>query len=439
MAFKLNNGQVRWVRFALCLIILLVFASPIFSIASAARTGQATQLARLKKLYDQKRFFQLRDAVESDGGKAGRKILFYRGAIANIFYQPQVSAGYLNRYISQAAPDDELLTEAYTLLADDFVKLSEYGKAADTYRTILDHFKHALKQDETGDYENSAGLYASLRNVPRETVVLGRENRLNEPSSEPGWNVPVEANNQRVVLGLDTGANISLLAKSVATQLGVKMIDQSISMGSVTSIKVQLKLGFLPAMKIGSTAIQNAIFIVLDDKDLTFPDGFFLKGVIGFPVIAALRRISFNGDGTVSLSGKLERPGRANMCMDGRNILFQGEYENRNLTFMLDTGAERSVLYVPFLHEFEDEVKARYSQRTEKFTGVGGSEELPAYIVKDFAVNLSGKGVRIPEVRLMTKAVNDSSKFYYGNIGQDLIKRFRSMTLDFVSMRVEFQ
>jgi hypothetical protein len=127
------------------------------------------------------------------------------------------------------------------------------------------------------------------------------------------------------------------------------------------------------------------------------------------------------------------------MCLDAKNILFQGEYQNKELTFMLDTGAERSVLYVPFLHDFEDEIKAKYSLRPEKFTGVGGSEEVPAYLVKDFAVSFSGKSERLPEIRLLTKALNDNGKYYYGNIGQDLIKRFQRMTLDFVSMRIAFE
>jgi len=136
-------------------------------------------------------------------------------------------------------------------------------------------------------------------------------------------------------------------------------------------------------------------------------------------------------------SARAARP--RNMCLDGKNILFQGEYENKMLTFMLDTGAERSQLYVPFLHDFAAEIKDKYSLRTEKFTGVGGTEEVPAYIIKDFAVRFSGQDARLPEIRLLTKALNDNSKFYYGNVGQDLIKRFRRMTLDFVSMHVDFE
>jgi len=429
----------RKARLEVCSLLMCIGAILVCSSVALAQSDKSNEISKLKQLCDQKKYFELRDAVESYRGKRDARLLFFRGALANSFNEPRVSMKYLNQYIARAVADDEWLSDAYTMLADDFVKMYDYGRASDTYRTILDRFKQRLKPDEIEDYENSATFYGSLREVPRQRVTLGQAARLNEPSSEAGWNVRFEANNQRVSLGLDTGANVSLLAKSVAERLGVKMLNKSISVGSITSIKVQPKLGLLPTMKIGNATIHNAVFIILDDEALTFPDGFVLKGVIGFPIIAGLRKISFNGDGTVSGSGRSSGRGRPSMSLDGRNILFQGEYENKRLTFMLDTGAERSVLYAPFLHDFEDEIRSKYSQRTEKFTGVGGTEEVPAYIVKDFAVSFDGKSVRLPEIRLLTKVLNDNSKFYYGNVGQDLIKRFHRMTLDFDSMRIAFE
>ncbi|MBV8858047.1 MAG: retropepsin-like domain-containing protein [Acidobacteria bacterium] len=401
--------------------------------------GQARDITKLKQLFDRKRYFELRDAVGNYNGRPEAKLLFFRGAVANAFNRPLDSARYLRRFIARAGRDGEWLSDAYTLLADDFVKTYDYGKAADAYRTLLDRFRQTLKPDELKDYENAAALYNSLRGVPRQRVVLGRAARLNGPGAGAGWNVPVEAGGGRVTLGLDTGANISLLARSVAERLGVRMLGRSISVGSVTSIEVRPGLGLLPSMKVGGATVRNAVFIVLDDQALTFPDGFKLEGVIGFPVIEGLGRVSFGGDGSVSVSRTSPRGGRPNLCLDGRDILFRGVYEGKELTFTLDTGAERSVLYLPFLQEFEGEVKARYELRNEKFTGVGGTEEVPAYIVKDFAVSFAGKGVRLPEVRLLTRALTENGRHYYGNVGQDAIKRFRLMTLDFASMNVAFE
>lgn len=439
MAYRPRKKARRRIYAAACLLVFCIAATPLSPRASPPPRGRAGDTASLKQLYDQKRYFELRDAVENYSGKPEANLLFFRGVVANAFNRPRASIRYLDRYIAAAGAGDRWLSDAYALLADDFVKLFDYGKAADAYKTLLDRFGRTLKPGELEGYENVAALYGSLRGVPRQKVFVGRAARLNAPGAGAGWNVPVEANGRRILLGLDTGANISLLAKSVAERLGVKMLSQSITLGSITSIEVRTALGFLDTMRLGGVTVHNAIFMVLDDEALTFPDGSKVEGVIGFPVISGLRRVSFDGDGTVSVSRASQRPGRSNLCLGGKYILFQCEYESKRLTFLLDTGAERSVLYVPFLREFEDEVKARYVLRDEKLTGVGGTEVVPSYIVKDFAVSFSGRGVRLPEIRLLTKALTGNGTFYHGNIGQDLIKRFRRMTIDFDSMRIAFE
>jgi predicted aspartyl protease len=329
-----------------------------------------------------------------------------------------------------------LVEDAYTVMADNFAKLGEYRRAAKTYREILSRFKTTLSAAEARDYVNSAALYEALGVVPRQTVTFGPNLQLSAPNPGIGWKFLVEANNHKEELGVDSGANISLLSRSVAENLGVQMLNRSISMGSITSINVKVALGFLPMMKIGDVTVRNVVFIVMEDRDLTFPDGFVLKGVIGFPVLAGLRRITLSGDGAVSVSRTSVRRDETDMCVDGKNILFRGEHAKRNMTFMLDTGAERSILYVLFLHAFEAEITGMYSLQTEKFTGVGGSEEVPAYVLKNFDLSVAGHRARLSEIRLMTKALTDNGKYFYGNIGQDLIKRYKHVTLDFDSMRI---
>ena len=40
---------------------------------------------------------------------------------------------------------------------------------------------------------------------------------------------------------------------------------------------------------------------------------------------------------------------------------------------------------------------------------------------------------------LLLACLTDNGKYFYGNVGQDLIKRYQLMTLDFVSMQVTFE
>ncbi|HJW94976.1 MAG TPA: aspartyl protease family protein, partial [Thermoanaerobaculia bacterium] len=389
--------------------------------------SEIVEKGRLDKLYEEKRYLELRDATEP----------FYRAVAARALNQPQASMQFLDEFIAKAGDDDEHLIDAYALRADDAAMMFDYAKAADDYRALLERFRSRLTADELADFENQASLYSALRDVPPQHV-SATAGRLNAPHEGPGWLVPVEANGQRVALGLDTGANMSLLIRSVAEKLGVKILEQSISVGTVTSLKVKPRLGYLPLMKLGNVTVENATFIILDDQLMTFPDGTVIQGVIGFPVIAALGNVSFHGDGSVTAAPADASKGAPNMFLYGKDIVFDGEYRNRSMPFLLDTGAERTMLYQPFLHAYEKEIAGKFPLRPEKFTGVGGTEEVPAYVLPDFNVTFSGAEARLPEARVLTKALTDKGGIFYGNIGGDLLKRFDTVTLDFASMRAAF-
>jgi hypothetical protein len=127
------------------------------------------------------------------------------------------------------------------------------------------------------------------------------------------------------------------------------------------------------------------------------------------------------------------------MCLDGLHPLIEGEYRNRRLIFAFDTGANRSDLYPPFYKAFEEEIKANSTSRVDKTTGAGGSREVPVYGVKNLEMKFSDKAAQFPELRVQTEYTNDKSRYFYGNIGQDLIKQFETMTLNLESMSITFK
>jgi len=47
------------------------------------------------------------------------------------------------------------------------------------------------------------------------------------------------------------------------------------------------------------------------------------------------------------------------------------------------------------------------------------------------------RGADLP--KLITEAINDDSREFYGNLGQDVIKQFDKMTLDLKNMQLIFQ
>src|SRR5207237_3830724 len=106
-------------------------------------------------------------------------------------------------------------------------------------------------------------------------------------------NVPVEINAQKMDFVFDTGANISTVSASTAQKLGLRIIEADIAVGSSTDIKVKSKLGVAPEIKVGQVTLKNVVFLVLEDKALTFPQiNYQINGIVGFPVIEAFREIT---------------------------------------------------------------------------------------------------------------------------------------------------
>ena len=74
-----------------------------------------------------------------------------------------------------------------------------------------------------------------------------------------------------------------------------------------------------------------------------------------------------------------------------------------------------------------------------KIGGAGGFKAVAAYNLNNLNLMIAGKPFRIAKAKIISESVNDESKYFYGNLGQDLIKQFERMTLDFKSMRITFE
>jgi hypothetical protein len=89
---------------------------------------------------------------------------------------------------------------------------------------------------------------------------------------------------------------------------------------------------------------------------------------------------------------------------------------------------------------FEPEVKGGGRELgSEKITGAGGSKTVPAYHYKDLPLEIAGRQARFSEIAILTEYTLSDSRYFYGNLGKDLIKQFSSMTMNFKSMSISFE
>jgi hypothetical protein len=395
----------------------------------------------LKNLYANKQYFDLRDRLRELRNDRSNELIFYRGAMANKFNVPVESIRLLNLYLKHAPAKDGNLRESYSLLADNYTKTFQYAKAAQTYRTLLQKFATETDEKEKADYRNVFELWNALSKVPPQKVLFRGDSTIRGVQEEVGLTVPIEINgNQPEHLIFDTGANVSTITESLAKKLNLQVIEAQIDVGSITGEKVKARLGVAKRLKLGNILAENVVFLVFPDKALFIePIPFQMKGFIGFPLIAALREITWKKNKEILIPLKISKRGERNLALSNLTPLIAGNYQGKRLVFGFDTGASNTNFYQPFFKTFESEIKTIGTKTTEKMSGVGGAKEITSYLLKDFKMNFAGKDAVFPQVKVLTERTTDLSQYVYGNIGRDLIEQFEKMTLNFQTMSIAFE
>ena len=69
---------------------------------------------------------------------------------------------------------------------------------------------------------------------------------------------------------------------------------------------------------------------------------------------------------------------------------------------------------------------------------MGSAKSVPAYKGKDLTLGIGGQEVVFPSIPILTESTTEASRIVYGNLGQDMIKQFESMTINFEKMSLEF-
>jgi hypothetical protein len=402
-----------------------------YAVLAALALSLAVQAPNLDQLYEKREFFDLRDALPRSAPDSETD--FFKGAVANKFNRLHEAATRLQAYVRSGG---RYTPEALELLADTYAKQGRYGQAADTYRRLLT--RTDLTKTQRTNAQNVADLWGAFRSVPPQQVTLKEDLVIKRSAGTPrGLYFPVEANGKNHEILVDTGANISTVILSFAKELNMRIIPAKIMIGSITGKQVPAQLGVMPVMKIGSATVQNAIFLVMEDKEFTFGD-FVLKGVIGFPIIEALGELTFFRDGSVTVHAKPSATGEQNLFLEGLTPHVYGHYKGQRLVFGFDTGASNTDIYYPFLKRFEGDVRARSEVRRTRVGGAGGSKEPLVHHMKDFALRVGGQPATIPTVRVHPEINREEERYVNGNLGQDLIRQFNSMTINWRTMSLRF-
>lgn len=415
------------------IVFLLLFIS-----SFAKSQNRDSSFLDITRLLDQKSFIQAIETYKEKHAQLSPVYHYYiEACIANAFNQLQKSEESIGKLLDLKKPlPDSLMIKVYETRKDNAIKLYHYKEAAEVTGLLLQQYASSLSPEKVSDLQNDFRLWSALSYTPPQNAVIKDNTVLKVRQDKAGLkNIKVSCSNDTLDFVFDTGANISTVSASTAKKMGMKIVADGIKVGAITGKEVDANIAVCDKLLIGNIEVRNAVFLVFEDADLSFPQiDYHINGILGFPVIEAMKEIQLTKDGFFKVPKTPAGPSiSSNLALNGLIpvVFIDG------LPYTLDTGAGQTLLYPAYFAKHQSEIIHNYQPTGISFGGAGGGRKVNGYNIKA-NFNLAGKSVTLKNVDVITDDLNEEQGIF-GNIGQDVIGQFNAMTLNFEKMFLRFE
>jgi predicted aspartyl protease len=413
-------------------VLILLFAIS----SSEPVQGQASAISELDTLLLAKQYTELEHSLatrESELTPVNRA--FFQGVMANRTNQVEKSIRLIQPVLSILLATNTIHAQlALCTLADDYAKSFRYAEAAIAY-TDADRVARGLRGEFECDARRQAARWRLLAGSPHQTVSGSRSFTVTGKRDAFGlFQIPVMAGNYTGSWVVDSGANLSVIRRSIAERIGLT-VSRSEAVGQGVGAPVRVHTAVIPDLKVGKALLHNVAVVVVQDSALGDPKASYqIDGCLGFPALATFGAVTFYQDGRVRFGNVPRRQTNSfhNLFLENFTPLVAADLGIGIRLFALDTGAQGTVLSAQF---YQEDTRAIDFTNPVSFelAGVGGSLSTTAYMLASVVARFGGECSIIEDVPLLTVATGLPDEFY-GNIGQSALSSFSSFTLDFNAM-----
>jgi predicted aspartyl protease len=401
-----------------------LFGLPILlcALAFSARTDPS----ELRKLSDAHRFFLLRDAVIPDPHAPD----FYQGEVPCVFNQTTACEEKFKKVLA-AKPKGAEAEQIHRMLAAVALRQGQYRRSLQELDALL-----ALNPNDS-DARGSRPLIEALSHFPDQQVQGANTATI---QLEEG-RLPVLINGQKASYFFDSGANLSVMSQSEAERFGMKI--QEITSGArstdISGNKVSFRIAVAGSLALGDLELTNVAFLVSSNDQQPFVDmkpG--QRGLIGLPVLLAFGSVTWNANSqfTANRSPASVKPS-ANICLDDLDLITLASFDHQALPFVLDTGAATTALWPKFADVAHEVIRKSGTSEHHTVEGMGGKQDFEVTSLPKVVLELGGKSVVLQPAHILKVQQRDTAKWYYGNLGIDLLKQAQSVTINFRTMMLE--
>jgi hypothetical protein len=125
------------------------------------------------------------------------------------------------------------------------------------------------------------------------------------------------------------------------------------------------------------------------------------------------------------------------MAFDNFMPVVELVYKSDSLVFVFDSGARKTMLYLPLFEKYKYDIKSRYKLTETEFEGAGTSKKVKAYEIPKIAFTLGTGQAEIADTKVVIEPISKKEDEYYGNLGQDFYTSFKELDINFRSMYID--
>ena len=308
------------------------------------------------------------------------------------------------------------------------------------YRAAEQQLEEEAREELSSESEPQSGsLFTALARFPDLTIAKDKPSVVHGETQNNNLFLPVTVNGVSGFYIADSGANISIMCESEARRLGLSVDRTDTKLWGAGAMQSAYGVKVVDAANlwIGRTHLRHVAFLVIPDSSMPFvelPEGH--KGILGIPVLIALRSIRLDKGGVVEIHPAEAANGQElPLAFDDAMPVTQMSMDGKAMSFTFDTGADTTYLYGTFAALFPElmETGSRQESAVRGFAGNANEESVELPSLK-FSL---GREVELKPARVLLKgSVTAGNGWAAGNLGFDLISQAIPITIDFQAMRL---
>jgi hypothetical protein len=389
-------------------------------------------------------YFKLKQHLSAKRNELTKEhALYYEAIVLNLFNHLSESNAKIEDvlHLESQHLTDTMLNKLYKTKLLNHINLYEYKRAKEVSEHVLKNYQQLDDSSEIQTLENELNIWVSLENTPVQEIIKPSDVSFPMVKDKVGlFNVDVSVNENTKNFVFDTGANISVIKRSLVEELGFTYIESDFYVTAFTGEKVDSDLAIAPELNIGNLVFKNVVFLVLNDEDISFPQiDYYINGIIGFPVIEAMDEIRISKDNTIFTPKIPIDYKQENFALDGLTPIIAITCEKDTLSFGFDTGARTTTLYAPFYRKYKEAIEKDNQLETFQSGSAGGVLEFEGFLIDSIALSVVNSNATLKNIQLHKNDIKADVSNFYGNLGQDFIKKFDEMIISFKYSSVVFK